>query len=93
MTVAELDQLARLEEKVDGVHEMLKSQQRLLHGEGTTRGLLARVDVLDALVMGTNGQPGLSAKVQVLWSTYVFAWCTAAAAAGSFLTWIVTRLS
>lgn len=49
-------------------------------------------EILDTL-RGDGESPGVIGKIHVLWSSYIWVFCTGAALAGSFLTWIIMRLS
>ena len=64
----------------------------------TTDAIDRRLEALEenmhevlSILRGDGVAMGLIAKLQIVWSSYVWILCTISAAAGSLVTWLVTR--
>jgi hypothetical protein len=55
------------------------------------RGLRSDVRHLTETLFGNDEKLGVLAKVQMLWNTSMWIACTASAAVGSVVTWLVTQ--
>jgi hypothetical protein len=65
-------------------HRVDRHDERLTDVEG-------RVDTHERILDGDGRELGLTAKVHIVWRSYVWLLCTVSAAAGSFLTWLAMR--
>lgn len=70
--------MIRLEEKIDGLKTSFDRLEE--HCENTDK------------ILNGNGRLGLTAKVAVVWSTYVWILCTMSAIAGCGATYAISHL-
>ena len=55
------------------------------------RAMLQELKEIKEILNGKDGRLGLVAKVNVIWSTYIWILCSASAGVGAFLTWLANR--
>jgi uncharacterized coiled-coil protein SlyX len=93
MTEDELHaRLERLEHTLERQEITLDEVVRLLKGEGPVHGLIERLERHDKTLYGADDVPGVVGKMQILWRTHVWAWCTLSACVGSSLTLVLVAI-
>lgn len=73
------------------LHEDLNKDNIMIEVKAFREELTGKLQVLIDILYGKNSKLGLIARVHIIWSLWVWVLCTAAATAGSVITYLLTR--